>query len=122
MINGINHISMKCRGEEGLKKVLAFYVDLLGMKVVRKWDGGLMIETGGGQIEIFTNLEGEPETGIIRHIALDVDDSAFYAEKCRAAGYQVFVEPKQIELGGQKAVISFCYGPLGEQIEFYQKL
>ena len=122
MINGINHISMKCRGEEGLKKVLAFYVDLLGMKVVGKWNEGLMIETGGGQIEIFTNLEGEPETGIIRHIALDVDDSAFYAEKCRTAGYQVFVEPKQIEMGGQKAVISFCYGPLGEQIEFYQKL
>ena len=83
MINGITHISMKCRGEEGLKKVLAFYVDLLGMKVVRKWDEGLMIETGNCQLEIFTNLEGNPETGIIRHIALDVDDSAFYAEKCR---------------------------------------
>lgn len=94
MINGITHISMKCRGEDGLKKVLAFYIDLLGMKVVRKWNEGLMIETGNCQIEIFTNLEGNPETGIIRHIALDV----------------------------QKAIISFCYGPLGEQVEFYQKL
>lgn len=122
MINGITHISMKCRGEDGLKKVLAFYVDLLGMKVVRKWNEGLMIETGNCQIEIFTNLKGNPETGIIRHIALDVDDSAFYAEKCKAAGYEVFQPPKQIELGGQKAIISFCYGPLGEQVEFYQKL
>lgn len=138
MITGINHVSMKCHGSEELKKVLAFYVDLLGIKIARIWDKdknpigldeytnrmdeieGLMLDTGNGKIEIFTNLDYEPDTGIIRHFALDVDDAEMYAQKCKATGYEIFMGPKDINLGGQKAKIAFCFGPLKEQIEFYQ--
>ena len=81
---------------------------------------GLMLDTGNGKIEIFTNLDYEPDTGIIRHFALDVDDAVMYAEKCKAAGYEIFMGPKDINLGGQKGKIAFCFGPLKEQIEFYQ--
>lgn len=139
MITGIHHVSMKCHGAEELKKVLSFYVDLLELRIVRIWDKegssipvseyklqlekieGLMLDTGNGQLEIFTNLNYEPDTGIIRHFAFSVDDAEMYAQKCKSAGYEVFVGPKEINLGGQKAKMAFCFGPLKEQIEFFQR-
>ena len=40
----------------------------------------------------------------------------------RKAGYEVFVEPKDIEIQSDPkfpARIAFCRGPLGEEIEFF---
>lgn len=59
MIKGIHHISMKCRTDEELMKVKDFYIYVLGMKICREWPEGIMIDTGSGLLEIFTNGEGE---------------------------------------------------------------
>lgn len=40
------------------------------------------------------------------------------------AGYEVFIEPKNIEIASMPvfpARIAFCRGPLGEEIEFFQE-
>ena len=45
-------------------------------------------------------------------------------EKLKAAGYEVFVEPKDIVIPSEpeyKARIAFGRGPLGEEIEFFQE-
>ena len=124
MIKGIHHISMKCGTEKELVKVREFYIDLLGMKIVREWTDGMMIDTGNGLLEIFTNAEGTRALGAIRHLALLTDDVDEIASKVKAAGYDVFIEPndKIIESNPPYPIrMAFCYGPLGEQIEFFME-
>ncbi len=124
MIKGIHHISMKCKTNEDLEKAKNFYLDLLGFSLVREWPAGIMIDSGNGLIEIFCNGAGVRETGAIRHVAFSADDVDSVVEKVRAAGYEVFKEPNDIEIPSEpvfRARMAFCFGPLGEQIEFFQE-
>ncbi len=122
MIKGIHHISMKCETEQDLLRVKEFYLDILGLSIWREWDKGLMIDTGNGYIEIFTNQAGEHQLGAIRHLALLTDDVDGLVLKAKESGYEVFVEPKNVDIPSTPAYpirMAFCYGPLGEQIEFF---
>ena len=122
MIKGIHHISMKCGSEEELSKVKEFYVQALGMKICRQWADGLMIDTGNGLLEIFTNADGEHQLGAIRHVALLTDDVDLCVEKVKALGYEVFIEPNDKDIPSNPVYqirMAFCYGPLGEQVEFF---
>ena len=122
MIKGIHHISMKCGSEEELCRVKEFYITLLGLRICREWPDGLMIDTGNGLIEIFTNAEGEHRVGAIRHVALLTDDVDGTVEKVKAAGYEVIVEPNDRIIPSEPECsirMAFCFGPLGEQIEFF---
>ena len=124
MIKGIHHISMKCGSAEEFSKVREFYISLLGLTVCREWPDGIMLDTGSGYIEIFTNAQGEHRLGAIRHVALLTDDVDEIIEKVRAAGYDVFIEPDDIVIPSDPechARMAFCYGPLGEEIEFFQE-
>jgi len=122
LIKGIHHISMKCETAEELVKVKEFYLEILGLKICREWDGGLMLDTGNGLIEIFTNQAGEHQLGVIRHMALLTDDVDSIVSKVKDAGYEVFVEPNDVDIPATPIYpirMAFCYGPLGEQIEFF---
>ena len=122
MIKGIHHISMKCGTPEELCKVKEFYISLLGLKICREWPDGIMIDTGNGYIEVFTNKEGVRQVGAIRHLALLTDNVDEVVEKVREAGYEVIVEPndKVIDSVPEYPIrMAFCFGPLGEQVEFF---
>ncbi|MBR3341200.1 MAG: VOC family protein [Clostridiales bacterium] len=122
MIKGIHHVSMKCGTPEELIKVKEFYITLLGLKICREWSGGIMIDTGNGFIEVFTNAEGVRQVGAIRHIALLTDDVDEIVEKVRSAGYEIFVEPNDKIIDSEPEYLirmAFCFGPLGEQVEFF---
>lgn len=122
MIKGIHHISMKCGTAEELAKVREFYIDLLGLKICREWPEGIMIDAGNCKLEIFTNSEGTRQLGAIRHIALLTDDVDEITEKVRTAGYEVLVEPNDKVIASEPAYpirMAFCFGPLGEQVEFF---
>ena len=113
---------MKCNTEEEINRVKEFYISVLGLKIIREWHDGIMIDTGNGYIEIFTNADGEHRLGSIRHFALLTDDVDTIAEKVKAAGYEVFVEPvdKVIDSDPKYPIrMAFCFGPLGEQVEFF---
>ena len=124
MIKGIHHISMKCGTTQELAKVREFYIELLGMKIIREWPEGMMIDTGNGLLEIFTNAEGTHTLGAIRHLALLTDDVDEIVAKVKAAGYDLFIEPNDKVIPSDPPYpirMAFCYGPLGEQIEFYME-
>ena len=124
MIKGIHHISMKCGTAQELAKVREFYIELLGMKIIREWPEGMMIDTGNGLLEIFTNADGTHSLGAIRHLALLTDDVDEIAAKVKAAGYDLFIEPNDKIIPSDPPYpirMAFCYGPLGEQIEFYME-
>ena len=125
MIKGIHHISMKCNTEEEINRVKEFYISVLGLKIIREWSDGFMIDTGSGYIEVFTNADGEHRLGAIRHFALLTDDVDSIADKVKAAGYEVFVEPvdKVIDSDPEYPIrMAFCFGPLGEEIELFCEL
>ena len=81
-------------------------------------------EMGAGLIEVFNNAEAPLPQGTIRHFALATDDVGACVKAVRDAGYEVFIEPKDIEIQSSPvfpARIAFCKGPLGEEIEFFQE-
>ena len=122
MIKGLHHISMKCNTEEEIGKVKEFYIKLLGLKLIREWPDGFMMDTGNGCIEVFTNANGEHCLGAIRHFALLTDDVDSLAKKVKDAGYEVFKEPTDnVIMSDPEDPIrmAFCFGPLGEQVEFF---
>ena len=121
-VRGIHHISMKCGTLDEFTAAKSFYCDLLGLKIDREWPDGAMIDTGAGLIEVFCNGEGIREKGAIRHVALSVTDVDAFAARIRAAGYTVFIEPKNIVIPSDPplfARMAFCIGPLGEEIELF---
>lgn len=122
MIKGIHHISMKCGTTEEVAKVREFYIDLLGMGLKREWPEGLMIDTGNCLIEVFTNGDGIKEKGAIRHVAFATDDVDGVVERVHNAGYEVFIEPTDKVIPSNPEYpfrMAFCYGPLGEEVEFF---
>lgn len=95
---------------------------MIGIPVVRSWDAGIMLDTGSGIIEIFSDGQDNLPQGTIRHFALATDDVDACVQAVHEAGYEVFIEPKDIEIASQPkfpARIAFCKGPLGEEIEFF---
>ena len=124
MITGIHHVSMKCGKREDFERAKAFYVQTLGLTLLREWPQGAMIDTGSGLIEIFCNGEGVREKGAVRHFALNTDDVDACVALVRAAGYPILVEPNDLTIGSVPplhARMAFCSGPLGEQIEFFME-
>lgn len=125
LIRGIHHVSMKASSDAEYRKALIFYLDILGLKEYRRWDTGIMIDTGAGLIEIFNSADDKLEKGTIRHFAFAVNDVEACARKVKDAGYEVFIEPKDIEIPSTPAIhakIAFAYGPLGEEIEFFETM
>ena len=124
LISGIHHVAFKCRNEEEYKETIHFYKDVLGLTVARSWETGIMLDTGAGLIEIFSNGEDHKEQGVIRHFALETEDVESCVRVVREAGYEVFIEPKDIVITSEPpfpARIAFCRGPLQEEIEFFQE-
>ena len=125
LIKGIHHVSLKCSSKEEFDKTVEFYRDILGLSVLRSWDTGIMFDTGSGIIEIFSNGDGNLKQGTIRHFALATDDVDACVKAVREAGYEVFIEPKNIEIQSDPvfpARIAFCIGPVGEEIEFFEEI
>ena len=124
MITGLHHISLKCGTEDEFKRAKSFYLDVLGFKIVREWPEGAMIGFGNGMLEIFNNGDGIKTKGALRHIAFETDNVDEIVSKVKGAGYNVFIEPNDIVIRSDPeypARMAFCFGPLGEEIEFFQE-
>ena len=125
-IKGLHHISMKCKDPELFEKAVGFYTEVLGFHIARRWPEGVMLEAGEtgtpARIEIFCNGDGIRELGAVRHFALATSRVDELAAKVEAAGYEVFIKPKDIVIPSTPefhARMSFFYGPLGEQVELF---
>ena len=98
LIKGIHHVSVKCSSTEEYEKTIDFYKNILGIPVAREWQAGIMLDTGNGIVEIFNDGDDAPGKGVIRHFAFATDDVDACVEAVKAAGYEVFIEPKDIEI------------------------
>jgi glyoxylase I family protein len=123
---GFHHISMHV---QDLDATIKFYSEGLGFQTKLTWGPEnrctVLLDTGDGNyLEV---SQGEPDgfhpSGVVRHLAFRTDDCDKAIEAARAAGAQVTVEPRDVELSSVPPTpirIAFCKGPDGEVIEFFQ--
>lgn len=127
-IKGIHHVAIKANGVEQFEKTISFYKDILGLPLIREWEKGgarcAMLDTGAGILELFSNADSEPELGPLRHIAFNVESVDDCIEAVRAAGYEITVEPKDVDIPSNPVFpirVGFCIGAAGEEVEFFSE-
>lgn len=125
---GVHHIAL---GVSDMERSLKFY-EKLGFSLVRSWQSAdrtiAMVDIGDGNcLEIFSDCTGEAPAdktcGAYFHLALRVQDSAAAFQLALDAGATAKKVPEAMTLPSNPpvhAVISFVYGPDGEQIEFFE--
>ena len=125
-IKGIHHVAIKANGVEQFEKTINFYKEILGLPLIRRWEKGgafcAMLDTGAGILELFSNADCEPQLGPLRHIAFEVERVYDCIEAVRAAGYQITVEPKDVDIPSDPVFpirVGFCIGAAGEEVEFF---
>lgn len=123
LIDGVHHIALKPTPAQ-YERTVAFYTQLLGFEVKRSWGDParpcLMLSCGDNTcMEILSGEQPAPSHGALDHIAFATSHVDELIEKARQAGYEIAVEPKDLELAGSPVRIAFCYGPVGEYIEFF---
>lgn len=125
---GSHHIAVQARDWEDS---LRLYRDVLGMEVVAEFGSPerkiLLLDMGdGSHIELFQPTAETPAPDSpaandpITHIALATTDTRAALEHVRAAGYEVTVETRTVDLGAFTVTLAFFKGPNGELIEFFQ--
>ncbi len=60
----------------------------------------------------------------LHHISMKCGTAEELAAKVKAAGYELFIEPNNKDIPSDPVYpirMAFCYGPLGEQVEFYME-
>lgn len=92
MINGINHITFAV---SDLEKSVGFYVNLLGLRLVGKWDNGAYLLAGNQWIALNVDEAVVSETKLdYTHISFNVLSTDFQTmkEKLERAGIKSFQE------------------------------
>ena len=115
---------MKCQSDTEYEKAKKFYIDILGLSILKECESCILMNTDNGIIEVFRNASETLPQGVIRHFAFTVNNIEEIAKSVENAGYEVFVKPKKINIGNDPdfpATIAFCKGPLGEDVEFFQQ-
>ncbi len=123
LIKGTHHVAIKCKDDAMFDEVIRFYTEILGLDLLRSWDGGAMIDTGNSVIEVFAAGMIQDQTGSINHFALETDDVDLCIETVRKAGYTITVEPKDVDIPSNPVFpvrVGFCVGPAGEEVEFFK--
>ncbi|MBI3911340.1 MAG: VOC family protein [Armatimonadetes bacterium] len=123
LICGLHHCAVSAADYEASAR---FYTEILGGRMVAAWNIGnrqlCLIDVGeGSHIEILGASGDDPQRPPLAHTALRVTDVDRALERVRAAGYQVTIEPRDVQLGNSSARIAFCIGPNGEVLEFFQE-
>lgn len=126
---GFHHVCVKTRDWD---RTLQFYQEVLGCTEKITWRAApqraIMLDTGDGNyMEIFEDLASTPApNGSVFHFALRTTRLDEVAQRVRAFGAKITMEPKDVTItttngqGGVPIRIFFCEGPSGESIEFFQ--
>ena len=125
---GFHHVAIRSADWD---RSVRFWQDALGFRMAVQWGEAprraCMLDTGDGNyLEIFERDPvpgGVPSEGAILHVCFRADDCDTALERARAAGAEVTVEPKTVEIFGEPKIpvrLAFFKGPDGEICELFQ--
>ena len=122
-IDGVHHVALKPTKDQ-YEKTVEFYTQILGMEVKRSWGDPqqpcLMVSCGDNScLDPLGGQDPAPRGGALDHLAFATRKVDELIERVRQAGYEIAIEPKDGNLSGTDIRIAFCYGPVGEYIEFF---
>lgn len=126
---GTHHVAVQTRDWNAS---LRLYQEILGMQPVAEFGTAerriMLLDAGdGSHIELFQPTNSTPSPGSsspndpVTHFALATTDARTSIEHVRSHGYEITVEPKEVDLGGLAVTVAFFKGPSGEVIEFFQE-
>lgn len=127
---GFEHIGMTV---SNLDRSLAFYVDVLGLKlVVRRPSGGAnevcFLDTGNGMLEIIAPAAGaRPAADVVdghagmRHMTLAYDDLDAIFARVKAAGAEIIEPPRLAFHRDILQRVAFCRDPDGIIVELCER-
>jgi len=124
---GFHHVSVKARDFDASVR---FYAEGLGCRETVRWGEGdgraVILDTGDGScVELFAGGQGKTPEGPVQHFAFNTDNCDAATERAKTAGAVITMPPKDIVVDSKPEKmslrISFCTGPDGEVIEFFQK-
>ena len=125
---GFHHLALKAKDFDASSR---FYTQVLGFRPVLNWGQGnsraVMLDAGDGAcLEIFAGGPEKPAPeGALLHFALNCKDPDGAIARVRAAGVEITMEPKTLDIPSQPPAtvrIAFCKGPDGEVIEFFHRI
>lgn len=123
---GFHHVSMKAND---LEKSIKFYTEALGFVEKVSWGEApkrtVLLDTGDGNYFEISQADTDivNEEGVFRHLALRTNNCAAALARARAAGAEVTVETRDVNLRTDPPIpirIAFFKGPDGELIELFQ--
>ena len=124
---GCHHIAVQTQDYEAS---IAFYTEVMGMRKALEFNSGgrrvALLDIGdGSHLELFeplpdANPSGDAAGNVVFHFALATTDIEAALERVRAAGMEITVELKTVDLGPLNVTIAFFKGPSGEVVEFFQ--
>lgn len=123
LIQGVHHIALKPTAEQ-YSSVVELYTKVLGMEVTKSWGDPnmpcLMVSCGDNScLEIIPEKEMSQKGGALNHLALATDKVDEAIARVREAGYEIAIEPNDMELAGSPIRIAFFWGPMGEYLELF---
>ncbi|MCY4020287.1 MAG: VOC family protein [Chloroflexi bacterium] len=124
---GTHHIAVQTQDYDSS---IAFYTEVMGMERAVEFSAGgrriSLLDIGdGSHLELFEPLPGSSPSGdatdnVVFHFALTTTDIEPALERVRAAGMEITVELKTVDLGPLNVSIAFFKGPGGEVVELFQ--
>lgn len=124
---GTHHIAIQTTDYEASVK---FYTEVMGMTEVVGFENAgrpvLILDIGdGSHLELFGPIPGAQPSNdaagnVVFHFALQTTDIEAALERVRAAGMEITVELKTVDLGPLNVSLAFFKGPGGEVVEFFQ--
>ncbi len=124
---GTHHIAIQTVDYEASVR---FYTEVMGMTevvgFVSEGRRAVILDIGdGSHMELFEPIPGtQPSndaTGnVVFHFALQTSDIETALERVRAAGMEITVELKTVQMGALNISLAFFKGPSGEVVEYIQ--
>ena len=107
-----------------LERSIAFYQTVFGLRVAERLRLGTeqlaFLEAGRSRVELIADGAADRATGVVDHLAFEVDDLDDSVARLRDRGVRLLDEAP-IEVPALGARILFCLGPDGERIELFEQ-